>query len=92
MTFAPGLNVSSFNNRMTLGCEHADPTQSTAVFIKKDNGFSKTSDFSIVIPREDKVYIAAPVHDIAATCVGPQALELFYRVLETFIVNQEPTD
>lgn len=50
------------------------------------------SDFSIVIPHEDKVYIAAPVHDIAATCVGPQALELFYRVLETFIVNQEPTD
>jgi hypothetical protein len=51
-----------------------------------------SSDFSIVIPREDKVYIAAPVHDIAATCVGPQALELFYRVLETFIVNQEATD
>jgi hypothetical protein len=48
-----------------------------------------SSDFSIVISREDKVYIAAPVHDIAATCVGPQALELFYRVLETFIVNQE---
>jgi hypothetical protein len=51
-----------------------------------------SSDFSIVIPREDKVYIAAPVHDIAATCVGPQALELFYRVLETFIVNQESAD
>jgi len=51
-----------------------------------------SSDFSIVIPLEDKAYIATPVHDIAATCVGPQALELFYRVLETFIVNQEPTD
>ncbi|MDH4136815.1 MAG: hypothetical protein OEW09_08920 [Anaerolineae bacterium] len=51
-----------------------------------------SSDFSIVIPHEAKVYIAAPVHDIAATCVNPQTLELFYRVLETFIVNQEPTD
>jgi hypothetical protein len=51
-----------------------------------------SSDFSIVIPLEDKAYIATPVHDIAAICVGPQALELFYRVLETFIVNQEPTD
>jgi hypothetical protein len=45
-----------------------------------------------VIPHEDKVYIAAPVHDIAATCVDPQTLELFYGVLETFIVNQEPAD
>ena len=51
-----------------------------------------SSDFSIVIPYEGKVYIAAPVHDIVATCVDPQALELFYQVLETFIVNQEPTD
>jgi hypothetical protein len=51
-----------------------------------------SSDLSIVIPHEDKVYIAAPVHDIAATCVGPQTLELFYRVLETFIASQEPTD
>jgi hypothetical protein len=51
-----------------------------------------SSDFSIVIPLEDRVYIATPVHDIAAICVGPQALELFYRVLETFIVNQEPID
>ena len=51
-----------------------------------------SSDFSIVIPHENKVYIAAPVHDIAATCVDPQTLELFYRVLETFIVNQEPAD
>lgn len=48
-----------------------------------------SSDFSVVIPREDKVYIAAPVHDIAAICVGPEALELFYRVLETFIVSEE---
>lgn len=51
-----------------------------------------SSDFSIVIPYEDRVYIAAPVHDIAARCVDPQTLELFYRILETFIVNQEPTD
>jgi hypothetical protein len=51
-----------------------------------------SSDFSIVIPHENKVYIAAPVHDIAATCVDPQTLEMFYRVLETFIVNQEPAD
>ena len=51
-----------------------------------------SSDFSIVIPHESKVYIAAPVHDIAATCVDPQTLEMFYRVLETFIVNQEPAD
>jgi hypothetical protein len=51
-----------------------------------------SSDFSIVIPHEDKVYIAAPVHDIAAICVDPQSLELFYRVLETFIMNQEPAD
>jgi hypothetical protein len=51
-----------------------------------------SSDFSIVIPLEDKAYIATPVHDIAATCVGPQALELFYRVLETFIMNQGPAD
>jgi len=51
-----------------------------------------SSDFSIVIPHENKVYIAAPVHDIAAMCVDPQTLELFYRVLETFIVNQEPAD
>jgi len=51
-----------------------------------------SSDFSIVIPHESKVYIAAPVHDIAAMCVGPQTLEMFYRVLETFIVNQEPAD
>jgi hypothetical protein len=51
-----------------------------------------SSDFSIVIPHENKVYIAALVHDIAATCVDPQTLELFYRVLETFIVNQEPAD
>jgi hypothetical protein len=51
-----------------------------------------SSDFSIVVPHKNKVYIAAPVHDIAATCVDPQTLELFYRVLETFIVNQEPAD
>jgi hypothetical protein len=51
-----------------------------------------SSDFSIVIPHENKVYIAAPVHDIAAICVDPQTLELFYRVLETFIVNQESAD
>jgi hypothetical protein len=51
-----------------------------------------SSNFSIVIPYENRVYIAAPVHDIAAMCVGPQTLELFYRVLETFIVNQEPAD
>ena len=51
-----------------------------------------SSDFSIVIPHENKVYIAAPVHDIAAICVDPQTLELFYRVLETFIVNQEAAD
>jgi hypothetical protein len=51
-----------------------------------------SSDFSIVIPLEDKAYIATPVHDIAATCVDPQTLELFYQVLETFIVNQESTD
>jgi hypothetical protein len=51
-----------------------------------------SSDFSIVIPHESKVYIAAPVHDIAAMCVNPQTLEMFYRVLETFIVNQEPAD
>jgi hypothetical protein len=51
-----------------------------------------SSDFSIVIPHENKVYIAALVHDIAATCVDPQTLEMFYRVLETFIVNQEPAD
>jgi hypothetical protein len=51
-----------------------------------------SSDFSIVIPHEDKVYTAAPVHDIAATCVDPQALELFYQVLETFILSAEPAD
>ncbi|NIO68745.1 MAG: hypothetical protein GTN71_06800 [Anaerolineae bacterium] len=51
-----------------------------------------SSDFSIVIPHENKVYIAAPVHDIAATCVDPQALDLFYRVLETFIVDEELAD
>jgi hypothetical protein len=51
-----------------------------------------SSDFSIVIPHESKVYIAAPVHDIAAMCVNPQTLEMFYRVLETFIVDQEPAD
>jgi hypothetical protein len=51
-----------------------------------------SSDFSIVIPHENKVYIAAPVHDIAAICVDPQTLELFYRILETFIVNQESAD
>ena len=51
-----------------------------------------SSDFSILIPHENKVYIAAPVHDIAAMCVDPQTLELFYRVLETFIVSQEPPD
>lgn len=51
-----------------------------------------SSDFSIVIPHENKVYIAAPVHDIAATCVDPQTLELFYRVLETFIVDEELAD
>ena len=65
--------------------------------VGSQNGFKTScaegsSDFSIVIPLEDKAYIATPAHDIAATCVGPQALELFYRVLETFIVNQEPTD
>jgi hypothetical protein len=65
--------------------------------VGSQNGFKTScaegsSDFSIVIPLEDKAYIATPVHDIAAICVGPQALELFYRVLETFIVNQELTD
>jgi hypothetical protein len=65
--------------------------------VGSQNGFKTScaegsSDFSTVIPLEDKAHIATPVHDIAATCVGPQALELFYRVLETFIVNQEPTD
>ena len=51
-----------------------------------------SSDFSIVIPLEGKAYIATPVHDIAATCVDPEALELFYRVLETFIVDEELAD
>ena len=51
-----------------------------------------SSDFSIVIPHENKIYIAAPVHDIAATCVDSQTLELFYRVLETFIVDEELAD
>jgi len=51
-----------------------------------------SSDFSIVIPHEDRVYIAAPVHDMAATCVDPQTLELFYQVLETFIASEGPTD
>jgi hypothetical protein len=51
-----------------------------------------SSDFSVVIPHDDRVYIAAPVHDIAATCVAPQALQLFYQVLETFIVGEEPAD
>ena len=46
-----------------------------------------SSDFSVVVPRQDRVYVASPSHDMTATCVDPQALDLFYRVLETFIVK-----
>lgn len=49
-----------------------------------------SSDFSVVIPRPDRVYVASPSHDMAAACADPQALDLFYRVLETFVVEEEP--
>jgi hypothetical protein len=47
-----------------------------------------SSDFSVVVPRQDRVYVASPSHDMAVTCADPQALDLFYRVLETFLVKE----
>lgn len=40
-------------------------------------------DFSLVLPYGDRVFIIAPVHDLATTGLDPQALALFYEVLAT---------
>lgn len=45
-------------------------------------------DFSLVLPIQDYVYIIAPVHDLTATQLDPQALELFYQILATMKVSQ----
>lgn len=41
------------------------------------------SNFSLVVPYEDRVYILAPVHDTATRVSDPQALALFYQILAT---------
>lgn len=43
-------------------------------------------DFSLVVPYRDRLYIIAPVHDMAMTGLDPQALALFYQVLGTLEV------
>jgi len=40
-------------------------------------------DFAVIIPHADKVYVASPTHDPAATCSDPRTVELFFQVLDT---------
>jgi len=44
-------------------------------------------ELTILLPNEDKVYFIVPVHDNLDTAVDPKALELFFKILETFTLN-----
>lgn len=44
-------------------------------------------EFIILLPYEDKVYFIVPVHDNLNITLDPKALELFYKVLDTFALN-----
>jgi len=48
------------------------------------------TEFYILLPHGDKVYMIAPVHGPAADTVDSKALSLFYRILTTFTVNPSP--
>jgi hypothetical protein len=41
------------------------------------------TEITLIIPYEKKVLFASPVHDTSATQVDPEALELFYQVLNS---------
>jgi hypothetical protein len=45
------------------------------------------TEFSILFLHHNRVYILAPVHGPTTSAVDPQALELFYQILETFAVK-----
>lgn len=45
------------------------------------------TEFSILFLHNNRVYIAAPVHGPSTSKVAPEALELFYQILETVKVN-----
>lgn len=45
------------------------------------------TEFSILFLHNNLVYIVAPVHGPSASKVAPEALELFYQILDTVQVN-----
>jgi hypothetical protein len=45
-------------------------------------------DFAVVVPYGDRVYVIAPVHDMATTSLDPQALALFSQVLSTLRIQR----
>ncbi|MBE7550429.1 MAG: hypothetical protein HS126_05060 [Anaerolineales bacterium] len=45
------------------------------------------TEFSILFLYNQRVYTLAPVHSSTTNAVDPQALELFYQIVESFKVN-----
>jgi hypothetical protein len=45
-------------------------------------------DFLVAFPYRDRIYVLAPVHDVAMASVDPQALDLFHQVLASFVVTK----
>lgn len=45
------------------------------------------TEFSLLFLYQDKVYLLAPVHGPTASQVNPQALDLFYQVVNTLAVK-----
>ena len=47
-----------------------------------------STDFSVIIPYSDRIFVASPTHGPAVACVDDQALETFYQVLGTLVVEE----
>jgi hypothetical protein len=78
--------VEDLYRRSLMGDPPADwAAQLGAVTVAGLSGrqMGQGGDFSLVVPYQDRVYILAPVHDLTATALDPQALALFYQILGT---------
>jgi hypothetical protein len=66
--------------------EELEPTTVGALPGYRTTCALEATDFSIIIPQENRVFVITPSHDMAATCADPKALSIFYRVLETLLI------
>jgi hypothetical protein len=47
-----------------------------------------STDFSVIIPYGDRIFVASPTHGPAVACVDDPALETFYQILGTLVVEE----